>query len=335
MSNARKATVTVSYSGSLSSSIVNERIDNFSYSDPAEGQSDTASFQMSNIDGSIFKHFPKRGDKFSCKIKLSDWDSDGDSRTIDCGMFCTDDETFEGYPLSCKISGTSVPEKEAFRVTKRSKTWEDIPIAGIAGEICGRYGLSLTYDAATIQIKSMEQSEEEDSSFLKKVCDDYGLSMKVCFGKVIIYDPVRYEGKGSVKTFDIKDFADGWSYNCTMVGVYTGATIKYTNGEDDTEYTCQVAGGSRIFAISSKVDSLGEAKIKAAAQVNKENRSEETFSGTLRGMPGIFSTKNFTLTGVPAPISGKYFIDKATHDISSGGAYVIKIEAHKVQKAIT
>lgn len=69
---------------------------------------------------------------------------------------------------------------------------------------------------------------------MNRLCEDYGLYIKVYFGKIIIYDIDRYESKKAVATYHINDFGDGWSYNTTLTGTYTGATIKYTSVSANT-----------------------------------------------------------------------------------------------------
>jgi phage protein D len=304
MAKGRRAIPAVSYSGGAAR-LINDRLSEFTYDDPAAGESDSCTVTVHDADGAILDALPARGDKMTTSITLTNWDGEGDSRTIICGTFCCDQLEFSGWPTTCAISGTSVPEKQAFRTTQRSKTWEDVTISGIAGAICGTYGLSLSYDAPSYQISYLEQSEAIDADFLEQLCEDYGLCVKIYSGRVVIYDPVRLEARPSVRTIDIKQFSE-WGYTGQMQGVYTGATIQYTDGSEEEEYVCQVGGGNRILALSDKVDSLAEARVKALAAVNLANREEETLTGTLPGGLGLCSTQCVTITGI-GKASGKYF----------------------------
>ena len=163
------------------------------------------------------------------KIKVYSWDTAGKEKTFTCGKFCCDDLAFSGPTLICNIGGVSVPEGQAFRSTQRNKTWKKVTIQEIARKIAKRYSLKLHYEAKKINIAYMEQKKQTDCEFLNKLCEDYGLYIKVYYGKIIIYDIDTYESKKAVATFSISSF-EPWSYNTTLTGTYTGATITYTKG---------------------------------------------------------------------------------------------------------
>ncbi len=330
--NARKAYVNITYKGSVESKVLNDRVSEFSYSDAATGESDVVVLKVHNVDRLFLENLPQRGDSFSAAINLEDWNQQNTIMTFDCGRFCVDDLSFSGWPLLAEIGGTSIPEKRAFHATARTRTWEYTCISEIAAEICGRYGLAMQYEGLDCYIENVEQTEETDSAFLKKLCEDYGLNVKIYSGSVIIYDAVMYEAKPAARKIKLTDFLD-WSYNGTMTEIYTGATIQYSNSQQEEEYEVQIGGGGRLLNCSEKVDNIEAALIKARSKVNKANREEETFSGTLPGDPLLCAAMTFELTDA-AGISGKYFIDKISHKIDGGNAYKMNISAHKVQKAV-
>ena len=306
-----------------------EYLEAFSYTDCATGQSDVASITLNNMDLKWANSWlPKKGDKFTAKIKLYSWETAGTDIVFNCGTFCCDDKEFSGWPSDAIVGGLSTPEKQAFRSTSRSKTWKNVTIKEIARQIAKRYSLKLQYYASTIKIKTLEQDKKDDASFLNSLCDDYGLYIKVYSGKIVIYDPVKYEAKAAVKTFSINDLID-YHYNSTLTGTYTGATIKYTKGKSKKEYTYKVGSGNRILSINEKVDNVSDAKLKAKARLNKENRKAETMTATF--------TANFKLVAGNCikikdayDMDGKYFIDKATHTIKADGVYTISVEMHKL-----
>ena len=334
----RKAKVNITYTKkgkktSRTASTMAEYEEGFSYTDAATGQSDTVSLTVCNRDLRwANKWLPKKGDKITAKIKAFSWDAAGKDKVFSCGKFCCDDLSFSGPNLVCKIGGVSVPEGQAFRCTERTKTWKDITIKEIAAAIGKTYGLTVKYDASSIKIGTLEQSGKTDADFLNSLCEDYGLYIKVYFGKIIIYDVDKYESKKAVATYNIKDLED-WSYNTTLTGTYTGATIKYTNGNDSEELTLSVGSGSRILNINEKVDNLADAQRKACARVNKENRNAVTMSATIRANLKIVAGVCIKIKGA-YKLNGKYFVDRVTHKIEADGAYTMDLELHKVQTKI-
>lgn len=334
----RKAKVNITYTpkGKTSTRTADQMAEyeeGFSYVDAATGQSDTMSLKVCNKDLRwANKWLPKKGDKMVAKIKVYSWDAAGKDQTFTCGKFCCDDLTFSGPTLICNIGGVSVPEGQAFRSTQRTKTWKKVTIQEIARKIAARYSLSLHYEAKKIYIADMEQSKQTDCEFLNKLCEDYGLYIKVYYGKIIIYDVDTYESKKAVATYSIDDF-ESWSYNTTLTGTYTGATITYTKGDSDNELTLTVGSGNRILNINEKVDSLSDAQIKACARVNKENRSAVTMSVTIKSNLKIVAGVCIQVKDA-YNLNGKYFVDKVTHNIEAEGAYTMDLEMHKVQSKI-
>ena len=305
----------------------------FTYTDPASGESDTISITLMNIDMRWANRWmPKKGDKLTAKIIEKSWDQAGKKKVFNCGKFCLDDLSFSGPELICTIGGVSVPESNAFRSTARSKTWKKATLKEIASEIAKKYHMKLQYTGGTVKLGTTEQSNETDSSFLRKTCEDYGMAIKIYCGKIVIYDKGIFEAKKPVVTLKKADLQD-WSYNTTLVGTYTGAQIKYTSGKDDKEIKCVVGGGKRILNINEKVESLQEARLKAFAKLNAENEKAVTMNVTIMANNRIAAGSTVKITGL-CHLSGKYFVDKATHNIGPDEAYTMSLELHRCQKRI-
>ena len=96
----RQASVAVKYdptgkNNTRSSSEMAKHLESFTYSDPATGESDSASLELCNI-SMIWanKWLPKKGDKFTANISATNWDKPGTSAALSCGTFCCDDRNF-------------------------------------------------------------------------------------------------------------------------------------------------------------------------------------------------------------------------------------------------
>ena len=338
----RQASVSVTYqrarkaggAATRPAAVMAEYNEGFSYTDPASGESDTVSITLANIDLRWANSWmPKKGDKLTAKIIEKSWDREGQKKSFYCGKFCLDDLSYAGPQLTCTIGGVSVPEANAFRSTDRSKTWKKATLKEVAAEIAGKYHLKLQYTGGAVRLGTIEQSNESDCGFLTKVCQDYGMAIKIYCGKIVIYDKGSFEARKPVATLTAADLQD-WSYNTTLVGTYTGAEIKYTSGKDDKEMRCVVGGGKRMLNINEKVESLQEAQAKACARVNAENEKAVTMSVTIMADSRIAAGSTVNIKGL-FHLSGKYFVDKATHNISPDGAYTMALELHRCQKRIS
>ena len=206
---ARKATPSLFFNGANVDTILAEYLESVAYTDVASGSSDTLSITLHNIDGNwLTKWYPAKGDAVSGSLKLWNWENDGIDKTLQFGDFTLDDIKFSFSPKTAQFSCVSAPAAESFKVRERDKTWESITIQGIATEICGRYDLELAYSAGSILIQKLEQSEN-DSSFLSKLCEDYGLAMKIYKSRIVIYDQNAMEAQEAVATLSLQSFAGG------------------------------------------------------------------------------------------------------------------------------
>ncbi len=340
MSKPRKATTTLKFNGKNVDTSLKDYLESVTYEDIASGSSDTLSIKLHNITKQWMKGwYPKKGDAVEGSIKLLDWDKAGKDKKIFCGHFTLDDVSFSGNPMTASFDCVSSPASEAFKTRERNKTWENATISGIAGEIAGRYSLSLSYSGPAIKIKKLEQSEN-DSTFLYNLCKDYGLSMKVYKKKIVIYDQTQMELKSPVCTLSMDDFVDNdWEAHDGLYGVYSGARMSYKDPDDDKETSIYVglkeekAKGSRTLRINETADSAADARRKAAAQVNLSNQDATTISGTI--WPNIKVCAGVTVKVTDfGKFNGKYFVDKSTMELGDGGMSQ-KIEMHKCQKRIT
>lgn len=324
----RNILVILSYNGKNVSEKISEYLESFSYTDVASGESDAITCNLTNIDERWFKKWmPANGDKLSASILLRNWNKEGEKKTFSCGSFIIDDCNFSGRPLIAAINAVSLPAADAFKNTKRTKNFVKSNIQSIASQIAKRYHLSLVYDASSIQIASIKQSEQSDSEFLKSVCDDYGLALKLYSNKIIIYEEKKYEEKKPIATIDESDMLS-WSYNTTLQKTYTAAEMSYTSSKKGKTIKTKVGTGNRVLKVSGTADSLKEAEIKAKAKLYQENKKAITMQVTMMGNPKITAPSNVTITGL-GNISGTYAVEKVTHNVGSG--YTMSLELRKIK----
>lgn len=302
------------------------------YTDVASGKSDSISLSMSDIDMEwIGSKMPKRGAELGAKIRLTNWNSENEgTKTFDCGDFILDDISFSGAPLSCVLGGVSVPIMDDFKSLPRTQAWEKTTIQDIAREITNRAGITLYYDADTIQIAEIEQSKQTDSAFLYSLCEKYGLAMKVYKHKIVIFDFVRYEEKKAILTLKPSDFTQ-WSYNTTIEGTYTGVNLDYTDPDTDNTINVTMGTTGRMYSINTQASSRYDAELQAAARVNEANRKIETMQVTMRANTKIVASHCIEISGL-GNANGKYFVEQIKHSIGSG--YKMQLTLHKVQTPI-
>lgn len=336
----RKVKTALKFSGKSVDTTLKDYLESVSYTDVASGSSDTLSITLQNIDNNwLTRWYPKKGNLVSGSLKFINWNNDGTDKKLNCGSFTLDDLKFSFGPRTADLSCVSQPASESFRTRERDKTWEKISIEAIAKEICKRYDLTLSYSAPTYTIDKLEQSNN-DCSFLSKLCEDYGLAMKIYRQKIVIYDQSTLESKSAIATLNLKHFEEGGlQITDSIYGTYTGARVSYKPEDGKEEISVYVglkkedAKGSRVLKVNETCSSEAEAMVKGAAKVNKANQQATVLSGSIFPNPKICAGVCIKLGSDFGKLAGKYFVDKVSWSVGSG-ATSQKIEAHMVKKKV-
>lgn len=331
--NGRQATVTLKKENKKKNLALTKYIENFSFTDVATGSSDSISVNLNNLDKEFLnKWLPKKGMTLIPTINLTNWNKDGQNKSVKCGKFILDDFSLSGRPLVATIQAVSSPANSAFTTKQRTKTWKSITIKRIAKTIAKRYKLTLVYDAPTVKIKSIEQNNAADSSFLSDLCSDYALAMKIFAKKLVIYGEAKYEKKKAIKTIK-ESMMSEWSYETSITGTYTGCKYSYTDPKTNKTVKVKVGKGSRWLSTNGEAGSKADARKKAYAAVNNSNKEMSVLSFSLPADPALVASSNIKVTGL-GKLNGKYFITEVTHKISTNSGYEMSIKARKIQQRL-
>ena len=330
MSRARRASIDVNYEHVNITDAIEGSVKTLTYTDVASGESDSLSLSLQDRERKWMGSWaPQKGDHISASATFHDWDGEGDRWKIYCGSFEVDDISMDGPPPACTIGAVSIPRSTAFNEEERTKNWEEITVKEIAEEIASRAGISLFYEADEIPVTSIEQDKQTDCKFLYSVCEKYGLAMKVFAEKIVIFDEAAYEAAEPVTELKYEDFAAGYRYKSKLEGTYTGAKIAYSDPGTGEDHIVTVGGGARIKEINEVADSAADAQKKAVAALNNANKSDTTFSGTIKARRELIASSCIILSGFGVQ-DGTYYLDKVVTKISGSGASQQSIEAHKI-----
>ena len=136
MARARRARAKVLYMGRD----ISDFIMDFTFTDNYD-QTDDISITLSD------KHkvwarswFPETGATIDATIQVFDWNAQGDNRTLSLGEFEIDNISFSD---TVSINAVAVPITSSARSEKKNRTWKDIELSAIAGDIAGTAGFCL------------------------------------------------------------------------------------------------------------------------------------------------------------------------------------------------
>jgi hypothetical protein len=329
----RRATVSLLYNGVSATTQVAGYLRTFKYTDVASGSSDSLSVELNDPDRKwIGAWFPQKGDKLKPTIQTEDWESDGQSMKFQCGTFEVDDFSFKGGPITMSLDALALPAESSFKTTSRSVTYEKTTLEEIGKTVAERAGISLYYEADKVTIEKVEQSNQNDCEFYKKLVEQYGLAMKIYDDKLVVFSEAIYEGKDAKATLQESDFDPGWSWDTQLVGTYTGVQYEYTNSDKNQTFMVTAGGGDRILTCNDAADNLTEATSIALAALNNANKGTTTMSVTIKAIPGLIASDCVEIKGL-SNLDGKYYIEQITHNVGSG--YTMDLELRRVEQRFT
>lgn len=270
------------------------------------------------------------GMKISAVIVQQNWHGDGKDNVLSCGEFELDSISAGVGPSDLTIKGTSIPYASTIRQQKKTKGWEAYYLSGIAREIADNGGMGLLYlSSINPYYARREQYQTPDITFLKNLCHDAGVSMKVTNNIIVLFDQATYEKRDAVLTIKYGD------------GSYIGKPTLKT-GKAETQYaSCRVrytnpATGKCIEAIAyvedykaddkknqqlevrARVANYAEAKSLAEKRLRLHNKFERSASFTLLGNSEIVAGLNVKLSGFGL-WDGKCVVKTAKHSVGSSG----------------
>lgn len=318
------------------------------YSDPANGEADSLELLVYNKDNrwlDVFYDgtgmqtlFPWIGNRFHGDIKLYSGGDIVPKSVIQLGIMTRDSYRFSGSELNQYY--TSAPVCTSFNVTQREQTWESVTLDIVAGELAGRYGLGLRYEAEPLFFGTLTQENKTDSAFLYDTCSKYGFNMKIFRDVIYIYDPYFLEVQSAKAAFTRKSFiGNTWQTEESIGEYYTGARVSYKEPGAEEEASLYVGflaeddPNGRVVKVNESADSAALAQKIGYAEINKANEKRVTLSCSVDPALGLFAGDCVELVDM-GYVNGKYFIDKSTVTISGSQGITQSLELHKIQQRL-
>lgn len=338
---ARRTAVSITFGGADITNDIKPYFLSLTYTDDEDDSADDLKIEVQDRDGVWMEKWlteaveAAAGGKLSISAVISpeNWQK---TETLKTGAFELDSVNASGPAAVVTINAASLAFSGNLRQTKKSKAWKNYNLSGIAAEIAANGGMTCMYESSTNpSYKRVEQTKQSDISFLKKLCEDAGISIKSTDGKIVLYDQSEYEAKPPVRTikkggeggyiqYKLHAGSAGTQYSKCRVSYMDPATGKCIEGTaEDGDVS-----GDQCLEITAKVGSVGEAQTLAKKHLRLQNKMARTASFTLPGDVGLVAGVTVQLEGWGG-WDGKYIITKATHTVGNGG-YTTKIELRKV-----
>lgn len=343
MVQARRVEVTIKYNNKDISADIMPYVKSLSYRDAMGGQADDLQLTLEDRQG-LWQSawFPDKGAMLDVSLVTSGWQSAGAlPQTLRLGTFELDEINSSGYPSEVQLKAVSVPFNNTLRGEEHTRSWEKAELKTIANDIASAAGLNLFFDTDyNPTIERAEQTEQSDLSFLLALCGDYGLSLKISSGQLIIFDELKYETAEALLTI-VKPGTiyipeenmiylpaiTGYNLMTKLRDIYAACHVAYQQGKNKAmiEATFTVPGKTgKTLQVKEQVENVADAERLAKKRLREKNRDEVTGSINLPGSFYLVAGITINVLGFGA-YDGKYIITEAQHDVGNGYTTSINI----------
>ncbi|MDR1516427.1 MAG: hypothetical protein LBS45_12110 [Synergistaceae bacterium] len=332
LQDPRRTRIELIYEGADISEDIAPYLLSFEYTDKYSGESDDLQLTLEDRD-MLWRDpwYPEKGARISASIVTENWAQPGETTSLYCGTFEIDEIEVSESPLQVSIKATSAPRSSNLRNESKNRNWEGYKLSGIAGDIASNAGLALEYLASDDPMyDTRNQVEQDDLSFLWKLCLDSALALKVTDTKIVIFDEEEYEGHAAISKIERGNFRIlSMNIKTKLADTYKSASVKYNDTAKDVTHVSLiddsgVEESGQTLKIIQRVKSQGEAEKLARSKLHEANKREVTGSFTLAGDIGLVAGVNVDISGY-GKFDGTYFIESARHSYGEGG-YTTQIE---------
>lgn len=334
---ARKTRVIVKFAGVDITASLEKHLLSLSYIDNEEDAADDLQLSLEDRKGKWVSDWLAQTEAKGTKIEAKIIQEEGKKKKVlPCGQFQIDNISIGGPPDKVNIKAVSVPQGSKLASEEKTKAWEKIKLSVIAKEIAKANKMDFMFESKTDpQYDRREQSKKTDISFLRELCKDAGISLKVTDRKIVLFDASKYEKMPPIATLK-KGKADILSYRFSTklkdTG-YSSCEVTYTDGK--TKKTIkgsfkrkQKSKNKKVLKINTKVTSKKEADELAKKKLREKNKDETNASLEVVGNPYFVAGTTIKIKGWGL-YDGKYIIQSASHSVGSGG-YTTSLSLRKV-----
>lgn len=243
-----------------------------------------------------------------------------------CGLFSVQKSVSKSGNSNCiEVSATAVDFSGELKV-KRSKSYENISIKQVAGQIAKRHELTLKSDFDDIYIIHLEQTDESDLHFLKRIASDYNGLFAIKNNSLIFKKKMKGNKKSEeLPRYVLKKSEDtNISIEGTNKELYGSCTASWWDTKESKQKSVTVGSGEPVKHIKDSFESMADAKAKAEATLQKANSKTKV---------GTIDTAGFTVYAGGILVvegtledDGEYHIKTVDHDLTSESGWNITLD---------
>ena len=229
----------------------------------------------------------------------------------------------------------------ALTVGKNSRTWTKAQDSDAAAEITSFNNLDAKIETTSEKHAQIEQNQESDWEFLKKLADrnhfelyvdehstlhfgkpndKAGPVVRLVYGQGLLSFKPQANLAGQISKVEVY----GWDIKNkkAIIGTATAGQESGLNGQSAGQYFDKLVRDPQkrpVLRMRQPVFTQSEADQRAKAALNERAKQFLTGEGEAIGLPELRPDRNVELADLGVPFSKTYYIQQATHKIDSGG----------------
>ncbi len=258
-----------------------------------------------------------RKPKYEDELKL--WLGTKEEGLFYCGLFLVQRSRYKTSDKTViEVVATAANFSNNLKV-KRNKTYENLSIKNITSIIAKRHELELKSDFDDIFVEHLEQTNESDISFLKRIANDYNAIFSIKNNTLTFLKKIK-ENKKSNELPRYELIVDEQTYvdiESTNKKSYNSCKAIWRDTKDNTEKSVTVGDGEPVKIIKNSFENLADAKVKAEAALQRANSKTKVGSISCVGFP-IYAGGILNLSGTIED-DGEYHIKNVSHTLDDNG----------------
>lgn len=248
---------------------VQDRLISLTLTDNRAFDADELSIELDDTDGLL--QLPRRG----AVIKLSlGW---ADEELVDKGTYTVDEITHQGAPDTLSIRARSADFRQTLAVL-RSQSYSNISLEELCKTIAERNKLEsfVAPEFAYIPIHHQDQTNESDTNFLTRICEEWGALLSIKAGKLLVLagNNKTASGKPIPEILIQRSDGDSHSFSIADRGNYTGVRVYWLDSREPKKKNTNQTKRKRKKNPDTKIDEsqMTEEEI-AEEKLNKKQDS--------------------------------------------------------------
>lgn len=125
-------------------------------------------------------------------------------RFLDLGVFYVDEPTFNNQRLNLKC--LALPLDQTIREQKNSIAWEKITLKELLNKISSKHQLNFEMHCDDEFFERLDQDNETDLAFLKRILSEIALNLKLTDDKIIVFSDDFMENNPTIEIFSVDDY---------------------------------------------------------------------------------------------------------------------------------